>query len=127
MLRNTDFFAKKQGFNSDKTDGEGRVFRFVCQEKGKNETGGAIVWILVAIALFAALNYAVSKGTRSGATTISKEQAVVASNEILDYGRAIRQAVQTLQINGCGDTEISFENSVVLPMANAAFAISAIL
>jgi len=31
----------------------------------------------------------------------------------LDYARAIKQAVQTLQINGCSDTDISFENPVV--------------
>jgi len=78
-----------------------------------SEKGSVIVWILVAIALFAALNYAVSKGTRSGATTITKEKAAVAASEIIDYGRALKQAVQTLQINGCSDTDVSFQNAVV--------------
>ena len=80
---------------------------------GGNQQGSAIVWILIAIALFAALNFTISQGSRSGTQSITKEQARLAATEILDYGRAIKQAVQTLQINGCSDTEVSFENPVV--------------
>lgn len=76
-----------------------------------SQFGGVIIWIFIMVALFAALNYAVSKGSRTGAATITAEQAKLAAQEILDYGRLMKQTVQQLQINGCSDTQISFENS----------------
>ena len=85
---------------------------------GKNQNGGAIVWILIAVALFAALNFAINKGTRSGATNISAEQARLAATDIIAYGELMKRTVQTLQINGCSDTDISFENSVVAGYSN---------
>ena len=100
-----------------------RLLRFLLRPSGfagqdarnddKNQQGSAIIWILIAIAIFAALNFAITSGSRTGTQNISKEQARLAATEILDYARAIKQAVQTLQINGCSDTDISFENSVV--------------
>jgi len=74
-----------------------------------SEQGGIIVWIMVMVALFAALSYAVSQGSRSGTQSISSEQANLAATEILDYAAAVRRVVQELQINGCADTEISFQ------------------
>ncbi len=137
MLRITGFFPKKQGFNSNTPSLRGRVSdrgnppivndgllrhsiprndetRSVpARLSEKKQHGGAIVWILVMVALFAALNFAITKGTRSGGASISKEQAALAATEILAYAEAMKRAVQTLQINGCSDTEVSFENPVV--------------
>ena len=126
MLRNTDFLMKKQGFNSPQAHrqdrGQDRVLapaRLTAIQNGQdNERGSAIIWILIMVALFAALNYAVSRGSRSGGATISKEQAAVAATEIIDYARLVKQTVQTLQINGCSDTEISFENTKVAGYTN---------
>lgn len=78
-----------------------------------SEAGSIIVWIMIMVALFAALSYAVSQGSRSGTQSISDEQAGLAVTEILDYASAVKRVVQELQINGCSDTEISFENTVV--------------
>lgn len=75
-----------------------------------SEQGAIIIWILIMVSLFAALNYMISKNTRSGASNLSAQQAELAASEILDYASAIKRAVQKLQINGCGDTEVSFEN-----------------
>lgn len=100
----TGFLPKKQDFKAD---------------SGVNpQSGSAIIWIFLMIAIFAALNYAVSSGSRSGATQITTEQAKLTAAEILDYGRALKNAVQTLQINGCNDTEISFDQAVVTGYSN---------
>lgn len=77
------------------------------------ERGSIIVWIMVAIALFAALSYTVSQNSRSGANSVTTEQANLAAIEILDYVSAVKRVVQELQINGCSDTEISFENPII--------------
>jgi len=82
------------------------------------ENGSALIIIFVTIALFAALTYVFSSGTRSGAQQISTEQASLAASEILDYGTKVKRTVQQLQINGCKDTEISFENATVSGYVN---------
>jgi len=82
--------------------------------KGENaQAGGAIIWIFIMIALFAALNYAITNNSRSGVSNISDKQAELAASEILDYSNSIKRAVHELQINGCDDTEISFQNAVI--------------
>lgn len=83
--------------------------------KSKTESGNVLFIILVAIALFAALSFAISNMMRSGnAEAISEQRASILADEILAYARDIRQTVQNLRIsNGCEPEDISFENSVV--------------
>lgn len=99
---------KNQGFTLNKH-----------QNERPEEAGSVIIWILIMVALFAALNYTVSKNSRSGTSVMTGKQAELAASEILDYASAIKRAVQELQINGCADTEISFENNVVAGYTNA--------
>lgn len=85
----------------------------IKRDERAKESGSAIVWILVMIALFAALSYAISDGTRGGTAQLTAQQADLAATEILDYASSIKRAVQELQINGCSDTEVSFDNAFV--------------
>lgn len=82
---------------------------------GKSQKGSALFIILIAVALFGALSYAVANMMRDGSgADITKEKSGLYANEILDYGRAVREAVQSMRIsNGCSDTDISFQNIVV--------------
>lgn len=87
------------------------------------EKGSALIFILIAVVLFAALSYTVANmmrgGISGGQTSINSERAGILAGEILDYARTIRQSVQELRIsNGCRDTEISFDNSIVAGYAN---------
>ncbi len=83
-----------------------------------DEKGGVIVWILVMVALFAALSYAVSQGSRGGASNLTEKQAQLAATEILGYASQVKNAVRQLQINGCDDTEISFDQAFVSGYSN---------
>lgn len=85
----------------------------------KSEKGAAIIYIMIAIALVAALSYAVSKSNRGGVTTLTGERAKLAAQEIVEYGNTVAQAVQKLRLRGCSDTQISFENSVIAGYTNA--------
>ncbi|MFK7839857.1 MAG: hypothetical protein AB8B83_05945 [Bdellovibrionales bacterium] len=78
------------------------------------QKGSALFLILIGVALFAALGYAVSNMMKGGSTTnINDEKARIYAGEILDYGRTMRQTVQNLRIsNRCRDTDISFENQI---------------
>lgn len=99
MLRIRSFFDKNQDFTAI--------------SPRNNQAGGVIILIFVMIALFSALSFTVSRSMRGGAGKIDAEQAQLAATEILSYARSVRSAVQELQINGCDETEISFENSTV--------------
>lgn len=79
-----------------------------------------MIYILVAIILFAALSYTVSGMMRGGnSDMIGEERAKILGGEILDYGRVLRQAVQNLRIsNGCSETDLSFENNILLQYTN---------
>ena len=92
----------------------------IKNQNRKNEEGSALFYILIGVVLFAALSYTVAGMMRSGnADMIGEEQANLAAGEILDYARAMRQSVQQMKIsNGCNDTDISFENSIVSGYTN---------
>lgn len=90
----------------------------ITVERYGAERGNALIIILVAIALFAALSYALSKGQRAGVGQVNKEQQALTVSEILDYGQTMRRVIQELRISGCDDTEISFENTTVSGYAN---------
>lgn len=84
--------------------------------KRRGEKGGIMIYIFIAVAMFAALSYTVSSMLRGGGnvTTISQEQAGIFASEIMNYGRSLRAGVQDMRIsNGCADDEISFENSEI--------------
>ncbi|MCK6417681.1 MAG: hypothetical protein L6Q57_01930 [Alphaproteobacteria bacterium] len=85
------------------------------------QSGLALSYILIAVALFAALSFAVANMMRgSGEDVAGQEKARIIAQEVLDYARAARQAVQSVRIsNTCTDEEISFENSTVAGYAHA--------
>lgn len=75
-----------------------------------SQKGSAIFIILIAIALFAALSFAVGDMMRSGNADMAGEQkAVVLASEMVDFGSNLKNAVQSIRIsNGCEEDEISF-------------------
>ncbi len=90
-------------------------------KKDKNyhpERGSAILWILVAVGLFAALNYAFNSSSRTSTSLLSDAEAEAYANQIIQYGNEVKATVKRLQLRGCSDTEISFENDVVTGYEN---------
>ncbi len=76
-----------------------------------SQSGNAFIYILVAIALFAALTYTFTRSAQQGGTgDISKQEAAIAASEILSYARSIEEAVNRVRVkNRCSENEISFE------------------
>lgn len=74
--------------------------------------------ILIAVALFAALSYAITQSGRGGGG-IDREKAEISAAQIVQFAGALENGVQKLQIlNGCNDTELNFDNSVYTGYAN---------
>ncbi|MGB1077316.1 MAG: hypothetical protein ACPG05_03340, partial [Bdellovibrionales bacterium] len=74
------------------------------------QNGNVLFLILIAVALFAALSYAVTQSTRGGGNA-DEETTLIRSAELTQYVSAVKTAVLRLTINGCSETDISFEHA----------------
>lgn len=76
------------------------------------QSGNILFLILIAVALFAALSYAVTQSSKTGGSSISKDKAKLAASQIIQYATTVQQTVTRLMlINQCSDTQLSFERS----------------
>jgi len=81
----------------------------------KTQSGNVLFMILIAVALFGALGFAVTGMMRgSGGQGVSQEQAKIYAAEIIQYAQSVKDTIRNLQIsNDCADEDISFENTEV--------------
>lgn len=79
------------------------------------EQGNVLFLILIAVALFAALSYAVTSSTRSSGTGVSKDKARANAAAIIQYTSSIKTAVDRLRISaGCNETTLDFRNPIYM-------------
>ena len=78
------------------------------------QSGNVLFMILIAVALFAALSYAVTSSSRSGGNNASRESLQIEGAQIAQYVTGIQNSIMRMKISSdCDDTDISFENPVV--------------
>jgi hypothetical protein len=76
----------------------------------RNERGNALFLILIAVALFAALSYAVTQSGR-GSGTIDKEQGLISASQITQFPAAVRTGVTRMVITGTAAGALTFSPS----------------
>ncbi|MGH1397942.1 MAG: hypothetical protein ACRBCT_01880 [Alphaproteobacteria bacterium] len=75
----------------------------------KNESGNVLFLILIAVALFAALSYAVTSSTRSGGGDANDETNLVNTAAITQYPTGIRTSLIRMQVSkGIDPTDMEF-------------------
>jgi hypothetical protein len=79
----------------------------------KTESGNVMFYILIAVALLAALSFAVSQSGRGSTQSANTERARMLGDEIIGYGNVLANATTQLKLRGCKDTELSFENTII--------------
>lgn len=84
-----------------------------------NQSGNVLFYILIAVALLAALSYAVAQGGRSSLSGLTDEKSRLFAGEILEYADSLSNAVSQIKLRGYTEAQVSFENSIVSGYANA--------
>lgn len=82
------------------------------------ENGNVFVIILIAVVLFGALIFTFSRSGSQGISSISKQEAKITAQEIINYARLVEGAVDRVRRNGCSESEINFENLIVTGYTN---------
>ncbi|MEM6780667.1 MAG: hypothetical protein AAF569_02265 [Pseudomonadota bacterium] len=82
------------------------------------ESGNVFVFILLGVILFGALIYTFTSSGQQGISSLTKKEAELAANEMLNYARIVEQTVNRLRAGGCAESQISFNNSVVSGYSN---------
>ena len=83
------------------------------------QSGNVLIYVLIAVALLAALSYAVAQSGRGGVKNLTREKAALYATEIIGYGNTVFQAVSQLRLRDYDASEISFENPIVAGYTNA--------
>lgn len=73
--------------------------------------GNALFLILIAVALFAALSYAVTQSGRGGGGT-DKETALIQAGEITQFGNAVRTAATRMILTGTDAASVEFCSTI---------------
>ena len=82
--------------------------------KNTPQSGNAIIWILIAVALFAAVTAAVMRSSNTSTSVITGEQAAAYANQLIAYGNDISSTVKRVSLRGCADNQISFSNNILV-------------
>lgn len=80
--------------------------------RNNREDGNVLFYILIAVALLAALSYAVSSSGRNTAGGLGQEKANMAASEILEYANTLGNAVTQLKLRGTEVNELCFDSPV---------------
>lgn len=85
----------------------------------KGQQGNVFIIILMGVILFGALGYTFSRSANKGTGNLTKQQAKIAAQEILNYARLVEGAVDRVRRNGCSESEISFDSNALSNYNNA--------
>lgn len=86
------------------------MFKLNLNKEREGERGNVLFLILIAVALFAALSYAVTQSTRSGGGDASRETTVVNASQITQYPAAIKTAITRMMLtNSVAADDLKFD------------------
>lgn len=77
------------------------------------ESGNVMFYILIAIALLAALSFAISQSGRGSIQNVSNDKLRLLAGEILDYSDNVKKAVQILRLRGVSFGTLDFADPAI--------------
>ena len=86
--------------------------------RGNHQSGNALWYILIAIALLSALTFSLTRTSDKTASNLTSEEArILAGRAARDFNEFAQAVQKVMSVNGCGENQISFENSYVDPVS----------
>ena len=76
-----------------------------------SQKGSALFYILIAVALLAALCYAVAQSGRGSVTQINDERAKLIADDVMQYADAFSNAVAQIRLRGVKDADLCFDDA----------------
>ncbi len=74
----------------------------------RSENGNVLFLIMIAVALFAALSYAVTSSTRTSPASVSKEQAQLIASDLMQYASLMTSGIMRMRASGFQVWELDF-------------------
>ncbi len=85
-----------------------------------HQRGNVLFYILIAVALLAALSYAISGSIRSGGSdALNDERAGLYAAELIEYANIVSNATAQLRLRGCSETTLNYYHVSVAGHVNA--------
>ncbi len=78
------------------------------RRKAASESGNVLFLILIAVALFAALSYAVTQSSRSSPGGTDDETGLISSAQVTQYPASVRTSIMRMVINGTSVESLLF-------------------
>lgn len=75
----------------------------------KAESGSAIIYIFIGVALFGALMFMFSRGGSQNTSSLTGQQSSISASDYISRGRSLESGVQKVINAGCSENEISFD------------------
>jgi hypothetical protein len=75
------------------------------------QNGNVLFYILIAVALLAALTFAVIQSGRGNITAVNEEKARLLATEMLDYAGVMTNAAAQLRLRTVNDTDLCFDDA----------------
>jgi len=82
------------------------------------QSGNVLFLILIAVALFAALSYAITGTSRGSGRGAEREKAKLLAADILNQATSVQAGITRLLMRGCSISQLSFENNLDALHAN---------
>lgn len=77
----------------------------------QNESGNVLFYILIAVALIAALSFAVANSTRGNIKQLNAERARLYATEIIEFANVIASAVSQIRLRGTDLSALCFDHA----------------
>ncbi len=77
----------------------------------QNQRGNVLLYILVAVALIAALSLAISSSMRGNTAQIDEDRAEIIAGELIEYSGIMANAVAQLRLRGVLESQLCFDHT----------------
>ena len=96
----------------------GNSANYISSHNKAGQSGNVLIFILIAVALLAALTMVLSRSGSSVDQSGNVEQNRISGSDLMRYGKSIETAIQQMKLSGISENELSFAHGSEYPNSN---------